>query len=257
MSCPSDSSSYSIKAGDNLFDIAAQKLGDGNRWWEIKKPDGTPFTEDEAKNLQPGQEICLPIRGGTTTKGGFRDFLEALGRRETGLPSGDPNQYKVENSLGFIGKYQFGEPLLIDLGYYIPKDGIFFGNGADKNFWRGTWTGKKGIDSKSKFLNSPDVQEFAVGEEFTLNWKRINDTLRGQGKSIDNFLGKEKIFIDRGVSKTVTISLSGILAGAHLRGANGLADLLLKDQVSADEFGTSILEYMSELGGYDVSPADF
>ncbi|MBW4634574.1 MAG: hypothetical protein KME30_22490 [Iphinoe sp. HA4291-MV1] len=59
------------------------------------------------------------------------------------------------------------------------------------------------------------------------------------------------------MSKTITISLSSILAGAHLRGAGGLANLLLKDQVSFDEFGTSILEYIDELGGYDVSQADF
>jgi hypothetical protein len=39
-----------------------------------------------------------------------------------------------------MGKYQFGEPLLIDLGYY--KADVFYGNGADKNYWQGTWTGR-------------------------------------------------------------------------------------------------------------------
>ncbi len=36
-------------------------MGDGNRWHEILKPDGTSFTEEEAQNLQVGQEICLPL----------------------------------------------------------------------------------------------------------------------------------------------------------------------------------------------------
>jgi hypothetical protein len=53
-------SSYTIQADDILFDIAQRELGDGNRWHEIMKPDGTPFTEKEAENLQEGQEICLP-----------------------------------------------------------------------------------------------------------------------------------------------------------------------------------------------------
>ncbi|WP_208978663.1 hypothetical protein [Pseudovibrio denitrificans] len=35
--------------------------------------------------------------------------------------------YRSMNSLGFVG-YQFGEALLIDLGYY--DDDVFYGNGA-------------------------------------------------------------------------------------------------------------------------------
>ena len=52
--------SYIIQAGDTLSMIAQNQLGDGNRWREIMKPDGTPFTEADASNLQVGQEICLP-----------------------------------------------------------------------------------------------------------------------------------------------------------------------------------------------------
>ncbi|MEB3178449.1 MAG: glycoside hydrolase family 19 protein [Nostocaceae cyanobacterium] len=53
-------SSYTIKTGDTLFIIAEKKLGDGNRWREIMKPNGAPFTEEEARNLQVGQEVCIP-----------------------------------------------------------------------------------------------------------------------------------------------------------------------------------------------------
>ena len=52
--------SYIVMTGDTLFLIAQQKLGDGNRWREIKKPDGTPYTDADASNLQVGQEICIP-----------------------------------------------------------------------------------------------------------------------------------------------------------------------------------------------------
>jgi hypothetical protein len=259
MACPSGYRSYTVQQGDILYDIAQRELGDGNRWREIKRPDGNSLTDNDASNLQPGQEICIlgstpppPSPGG---KGNLQNMLEALGAFESGLPSGDPNQYKVENALGFMGKYQFGEPLLIDLGYY--KADVFYGNGADKNYWQGTWTGKRGINSQEQFKNSPDVQEAAIREAFHLNWQRVNSALEQQGQSVNNYIGQSKTFIDNGVSKTITISLSGILAGAHLRGPYGVANLLLNNQVSHDEFGTSILRYIEEYGGYNVTPADF
>jgi hypothetical protein len=259
MSC-TIGSSYIVKAGDTLYNIAQQQLGDGNRWREIKKTDGSSLTDNDTRNLQAGQEICIP-NGSTPPppspggKGNLQSMLEALGAFESGLPSGDPNQYKVENSLGFMGKYQFGEPLLIDLGYY--KADVFYGNGADKNYWRGTWTGKRGINSQEEFKNLPDVQEAAIREAFNLNWQRVNSTLEAEGQSINNYIGQSKMFVDSGVSKTITISLSGILAGAHLRGPYGVAKLLLNNEVSHDEFGTSILRYIEEYGGYNVMSADF
>ncbi|NJM70735.1 MAG: hypothetical protein HC862_11170 [Scytonema sp. RU_4_4] len=189
------------------------------------------------------------------SKGSFQDMLEALGVRETGLLSGDPKQYQFENPLSFIGKYQFGEILLIRLGYY--KADIYYGHGADKKDWQGRWTKKKGIDSKLKFLNSPNVQEEAIREAFRVYWKDINDILSQQGQSINNYLGQKKTFNDKGKSKTITVTLSGIIAGAHLRGPNRVVELLLKGKVSYDELGTSILEYMDIFGGYDMTPKDF
>ncbi|QSJ20467.1 LysM peptidoglycan-binding domain-containing protein [Nostoc sp. UHCC 0702] len=59
MSCKVGNS-YIVKVGDTLFIIAQNHLGDGNRWHEIRKPDGSPFTHADASNLQVGQEICLP-----------------------------------------------------------------------------------------------------------------------------------------------------------------------------------------------------
>lgn len=43
--------------------------------------------------------------------------------------------YRSMNSLGFVG-FQFGEAVLIDLGYY--QDDTFYGNGAATNTWDGT-----------------------------------------------------------------------------------------------------------------------
>lgn len=76
MSCVRGSS-YIIKSGDTLFSIAQQKLGDGNRWREILKPDGAAFKDKDAPNLQVGQEICIPGSTPVTPPSGNRINLEA------------------------------------------------------------------------------------------------------------------------------------------------------------------------------------
>jgi hypothetical protein len=67
----------------------------------------------------------------------------------------DAMSYRSMNSLGFVG-YQFGEALLIDLGYY--DDDQFYGNGASTNTWDGTWTGKNGVNSLEEFMTK-EAQE--------------------------------------------------------------------------------------------------
>jgi Cysteine-rich secretory protein family/LysM domain len=93
MSCKIGSS-YTIQSGDTLYKIAQAKLGDGNRWREIKKPDGTPFTDQEASNLWVGQEICLPggNSGSPPPTGGNQMIQEILAahnsyRSQVGVPN--------------------------------------------------------------------------------------------------------------------------------------------------------------------------
>jgi basic endochitinase B len=59
MTCTSGTS-YIVKAGDTLFLIAQQQLGNGNLWPEIKNPDGS---SPNPNDLQVGQELCLPNTG--------------------------------------------------------------------------------------------------------------------------------------------------------------------------------------------------
>lgn len=211
------------------------------------------FGQQECQ-LQVDCENCLSMQA-KSSQGDFLEMLEALGVFTSGLPKGDLNQYQVENALGFIGKYLFGESLLIELGYY--KSTIYYGHGANQNYWYGTWTGKKRIDSKSIFLHSPNVQELIIRESFSLYWRRIGDILRRQGKFINDCLGQKITFDNCGATKTITFTIAGILAAAHLRGTYGVADLLLKNRVADDEFGTSILCYMDAYYKYEVKLEDF
>ncbi|MGB3401679.1 MAG: S8 family serine peptidase [Microcoleaceae cyanobacterium] len=59
---PGEQQQYIIKPNDTLWGIAQRYLGDGNRWQEIMKtPEGGTFTEAEARNLQEGQSVYLPV----------------------------------------------------------------------------------------------------------------------------------------------------------------------------------------------------
>ncbi|MFK7761671.1 MAG: hypothetical protein AB8B62_00285 [Roseobacter sp.] len=163
----------------------------------------------------------------------------------------DEMSYRSENTLGFVG-YQFGEALMIDLGYY--QADTFYGNGAATNTWEGTWTGKNGINSLEDFKTEA-AQEIAIREAFGFNLQIIETGLSNAGRSLDEFLGSTLTYVDQGVEVPVTITMTGLLAAAHLRGAYGTLNLLLSDAVSFDENGTSILSYLERFGGFDAPSA--
>lgn len=166
----------------------------------------------------------------------YQDYFDALGFIESSSISGGVQNYDVENRFGFIGKYQFGEAALFDLGYYglDNSDSNLF-----KNDWVGSWSGKDGINSKQDYLNSGAIQEIMVRDWHALLWQRIQ------------FLGLEKY-----AGQTLNgqhITLSGMLAASHLIGAGsqssdvaGLKGYLLSGAVFSPEDGngTSANEFM-------------
>ncbi|WP_171095559.1 MULTISPECIES: hypothetical protein [unclassified Ruegeria] len=160
----------------------------------------------------------------------------------------DAMSYRSMNSLGFVG-YQFGEALLIDLGYYT--DDVYYGNGAASNTWDGNWTGKNGVNSLEDFMTEA-AQERAIQEAFGYNLQVIETGLGYQGESLDDYIGTTRTYIDNGQEVTVTLTMTGIMAAAHLRGAWGTLSLLQGGDVSVDEYGTSILRYIDQFGGYDA-----
>jgi len=154
----------------------------------------------------------------------YRDFLDALGERESG---GD---YGVVNSYGYLGKYQFGELALIDVGYFT-ADGT-----AANDFRQGYWTGKNGIDSKADFLADSAAQEQAIRAYMKLQWLYLGETQRFAGQTIGG----------------LKVTESGLLAGAHLLGAGTVTKFLEAGAVAppADAYGTAITEYMTLFAGY-------
>lgn len=156
------------------------------------------------------------------------DFLNDLGARESG------GNYKAFNKYGYAGKYQMSEMALIDSGYYRKK-------GNYNNDWSGEFTGKDGIYSIKDFLNNPKAQENAQ----MIFKKRQWGYLKAVGA--DKFVGK--------VINGFEITKSGLLAGAHLKGAGSVSNYLKSGGVNnpKDAFGTSVESYMRKFAGYDVS----
>lgn len=155
---------------------------------------------------------------------GYRDFLEALGERESS------GSYTVVNTYGYLGKYQFGELALIDLGYYT-KDG------TAKNDWQADhWTGKDGVDSKADFLASPEAQENAIRAFMKLQWQYLGDTQRFAGQTIGG----------------LKLTESSLLAASHLLGPGTVTAFLEGGAVSSpkDGYGTTITEYLTLFSGY-------
>ena len=52
------SKTVTLKAGDNLWDIACREYGDGSRWRDIADANG--IADDEVRRLQIGREVVIP-----------------------------------------------------------------------------------------------------------------------------------------------------------------------------------------------------
>jgi hypothetical protein len=160
----------------------------------------------------------------------FQNFLNDLGARESG------GNYKAFNKYGYAGKYQMGEAAMIDAGYYKKNNGNY------NNDWNGTFTGKDNVYSITDFLNNPAAQENAQKIFKKRQWMYL-----------------KAVGADKYVGKTIngyTITPSGLLAGAHLKGAGSVIKYLKSNGalIEKDAFGTSVETYIKKFANYDISP---
>ena len=159
----------------------------------------------------------------------LQQFLNNLGARESG------GNYKAFNRYGYVGKYQMGEAALIDAGYYRKPSRRY------NNDWSGEFLGKDGVNSIQDFLNNPRAQENAqiIFKKKQWGYLRAVGALKYLGLVVNDIL----------------ITPSGLLAGAHLKGAGSVIQYLKSGgkSVLKDGFGTSIESYIRQFANYDVS----
>ncbi len=160
------------------------------------------------------------------SKGTYDDFFDTLGFRESS------NRYDVVNIYGSMGRYQMGEASFTDIGLYVPDANPF------DNVYGGSFTGKYGVWSVADFLAKPAAQDQAIRDYMALQFTYLKSVWAYDGQTING----------------VSVTISGMLGGAHLLGWDGAAAWLTSggDYVPADNFGTTIVEYATLLGGYDT-----
>lgn len=158
----------------------------------------------------------------------LQDFLNDLGARESG------GNYKAFNKFGYAGKYQMGEAALIDAGYYKKTSRNY------NNDWSGVFTGKDGVYSLQDFLNNPQAQENAqiIFKKKQWGYLKAVGAHKYSGQIINGY----------------KITDSGLLAGAHLKGAGSVIEYLKSGgkNIGKDAFGTSVESYIKRFAGYDV-----
>tara|TARA_R110001632_G_scaffold232053_2_gene371833 strand:+ start:298 stop:828 length:531 start_codon:yes stop_codon:yes gene_type:complete len=133
---------------------------------------------------------------------GMDEFLFAVGYQESG------NRYFIVNRYGYMGKYQFGKSTLKTLKIKVTKEA---------------------------FLNSPDLQEYAMQKLLLYNKKKLQTYIdRFDGKKINGILVTE----------------SGLLAAAHLGGAGSVRKWFRNGKVRKDGNGVKITTYMQRFSGY-------
>lgn len=148
--------------------------------------------------------------------------------RESGL---NPS---ARNAYGYIGLFQMGEASLQDAGYYR-------GDATRANDWSGGWTGLGGVDSLDEFYESPDTQVQAIVAYHNRLLAQI--TQFGLDRAIGSTVGG------------VEVTLSGLVAGAHLVGIGNLQTFINSggSTVPMDGNGVPVSTYIAELGGCAMS----
>ena len=204
--------------------------------------EGRGLPEDWVEDSESDSEEPTVAKYNAPITGNLKKFLTAIADKESSL---DPEKVNTE---GYMGKYQFGEIALKDiiqklpgesdeeqearLKKYWPKNFGKIRNEKDFNFFQSRFK-NKGIDFWPEHK-----QDLAMKQLLKNNKSYLGDY-------VDKWVGKKK--------KGIKITLSGLLAGAHLLGPSNVKAFLDNGTVTKDGYGTPITEYIKKFGGYAVS----
>lgn len=143
----------------------------------------------------------------------YSKWKESIGKKES---SGN---YEVVNTIGYIGKYQFGVGALEDTGYV--KKGTYKSNHNNSVLDNDeVWTGKDGVKSKKDFLSNQQAQEKAMDQYTNQNYK----TLQKKGVVNEN---------------TSSEKTAGLLAVSHNQGAGAAVEFERDGKDGKDGYGTT------------------
>ena len=139
-------------------------------------------------------------------------------------------KYEIQNTIGFIGRYQFGAAALVDCGYIkrdyykqTPRNSV-----ANQDI---AWTGKEGCTSKATWFKAKAAQESAMYQLITKNYSTL--TRNGGIKADDDLC-----------------TVAGMICVAHLLGATGAKNWRMTAS-GADAYGSTGEKYFN-IGRYAI-----
>lgn len=158
------------------------------------------------------------------------EFYHDLGMRES---SGDHEAVEA-NHKNFLGLYQMGRGALIDTGYFKVQGVKDTDNNYDKD-WKGTWTGKHGINSRQDFLANREVQEIAVRYYHHRQACYLKEYLEKKNYK-EEYLNKE--------FNGMKLTKASLAAGMHLVGHKKMGEYITSNgsKVAQDQNGTKCTE---------------
>jgi hypothetical protein len=204
--------------------------------------DGRGLPEDWEESDEEESEEPTVAKYTKTTSGNLKKFLTAIADKESSL---DPEKVNTE---GYMGKYQFGEIALKDILQKLPGESNEEQEARVKKYWPNNF-GKVKTEKDYNFFQSRFKNkgtDFWPEHKQDLAMKQLLKNNKGYlGDYIDKWVGKKK--------KGINITLSGLLAGAHLLGPSNVKAFLDHGIITKDGYGTPITEYIKKFGGYNIN----
>jgi len=182
-----------------------------------------PPTDKDLRN-QPPCDCSI----GNLTADELTAYFTTIGKSESG------GKYDTVNSIGYVGKYQFGASALVD-GGYVKSSVLNVPKGTNPNTALNnpnSWTGKNGINSLQDWLANGAEQESAMCAYTKRNYTsmcKLGAITQDQSNA----------------------DVAGMLAVSHLLGPGGARDYR-NGKNSADAYGTTGATYFNK-GQYAVA----
>jgi len=207
-----------------------------------KSVEGRGLPEDWEEESEYDSEEPTVAKYNAPITGNLKKFLTAIADKESSL---DPEKINTE---GYMGKYQFGEIALKDIIQKLPGESDEEQEARLKKYWPKNFgkirTEKDFNFFQSRFKNKGT--DFWPEHKQDLAMKQLLKNNKAYlGDYVDKWVGKKK--------NGIKITLSGLLAGAHLLGPSNVKAFLDNGTVTKDGYGTPITEYIKKFGGYSVN----
>lgn len=223
----------------------------------VNKPDNNYVTSSDGSTVTDGSGEPILVASSVNTDPATKDFItnnlpplsvanikrlmDKIGESESSSVPGGKQNYRTKNTLGYVGKYQFGYEALATLGY-VKHFGLGDSRNKDNSNLDNSslWLNKNGLKSIEDYYKNTTIQEYIMFKnlEYSYNFlKRKN--------AISNTDPPEKI--------------AGLLSAAHLGGIGGALQLATKGITASDGRKTTQDYYAlgsSALGGESALPAE-